>query len=79
MAQYFLHLYHREMIVCDEEGTDRADLVEARKTALKTVRELMAADALSGVLVWSARIDIVDDQGRVLDTVRFRDAVALVE
>jgi len=61
--------------VVDEEGHDYASLDEARRAAVASARDLMAADIRGGQLSLDERIEITDSAGAVLDTVCFRDVV----
>jgi hypothetical protein len=77
MPRYFFHL-HNDVEARDEEGIELADLEAARQLAFQNVR-FTAGETIKekGRIVLDHRIDIEDDKGNVLDTVRFRDAVAV--
>jgi hypothetical protein len=75
VPKYYFHL-HNDMDVPDEEGTDLPDLEAARDYAIRQARVTFAETAKdTGRVVMDHRIDIEDEQGAVVDTVRFRDAV----
>ncbi|MDP8993489.1 MAG: hypothetical protein M3N07_00670 [Pseudomonadota bacterium] len=60
----------------DEEGIELASLDDARAHAFREARALFCGAASeTGRVVLTHRIDIDDEQGRVLGTVRFCDAV----
>lgn len=72
---YYFHLYN-DIDVPDEEGKELADLQAAREWALCQVRALIGEMAKTeGRVVLRHRIDIEDGAGRVLDSVRFGDAL----
>lgn len=72
---YFFHLYN-DMDVPDEEGKELPDLRAAREWALSQARGLVGElTKQDGRIVLHHRIDIADKDGRVLDSVRFGDAV----
>ena len=75
MPRYFLHL-RNDMDVPDEEGLELPDLAAARETAIVNARFSLAQAAMEEAKInFSHRIDIEDADGRVLDTVWFRDVV----
>ena len=75
MPNFYFHL-HDSLDVCDEEGRDLPDLEAARAHAMRMARfELAEAAKIEARVVLSHRIDIADEQGTLLASVRFRDAV----
>ena len=77
MPRYHFHL-HNDVNCPDEEGVELPDLQAARKTALHNAR-FTAGETVKdrGHLFGDHRIDIEDENGAVLDTVYFRDAVKI--
>ena len=77
MPRYFFHL-HNDVDAPDSEGLLLDDLEAARKVALQQAR-FTAAETIkeAGHFVADHRIDIEDENGTVLDTVYFRDAVRI--
>jgi hypothetical protein len=75
MPKFYFHLFN-EIDAPDDEGKELPDLPaaflhaleQARFTAAKTVKD-------EGTFNPQHRIDIEDEQGAVLGTVRFRDVV----
>jgi hypothetical protein len=64
------------MDVRDEEGTELPDLEAARAYAVRLVRVTFAETAKDeGRVVLHHRIDVENEAGQVLATVRFGDAV----
>jgi hypothetical protein len=78
MPRYFLHLHGAGGIVPDEEGALFPNEEAAHRSAVKAIRELMAADVSRGVLDLGGRIVIEDEAGEPVRTVCCRDAVKVV-
>lgn len=77
MARYFFHL-HNDIEAEDPEGVELPDLAAARKWAMRSARDLAAASLVEhGRIVRSHRIDVADQSGAVVLTVRFGDVVAV--
>ena len=77
MPRFYFHL-HNSVDVADEEGVELPDLEAARAHAVKLVRyEFGEAAKAEGRIVLSHRIDIEDESGAVLATVRFAEAVLI--
>jgi hypothetical protein len=77
VPHYFFHL-HNDVDAPDREGLELDNLESARRFALKQAR-FTAAETIkeAGHIVGDHRIDIEDENGAVLDTVYFRDAVKI--
>jgi hypothetical protein len=77
MPRYYLHL-RNDLDVPDEEGVELPDLDAARAQAAANARFTLAQTAMDeGKINFAHRIDIEDDDRRILDTVWFRDVVVL--
>jgi hypothetical protein len=75
VPRYFLHL-RNDIDVPDEEGFELPNLDAARVLARENALISLAQTAKDeGRINFSHRIDIEDEQGRILDTVWFRDVV----
>jgi hypothetical protein len=75
VARFYFHL-HDDSDVPDEEGVELPDLQAARALALQLARVTFAETAKDeGRVVLHHRIDVEDENGVVLDTVRFGEAV----
>lgn len=77
MPRYHFHLLSGANLVEDEEGRELADLGTAEREAIKGIRSVVAAEALSGSIDLRSSIDVADDGGRILLTIRFADAILL--
>ena len=77
MPRYYFHLYN-EVDAPDEEGKEFPDIDSALETARDNARFTFAQTVRDeGRANLDHRIDIEDEQGRVLETVWFRDAVKI--
>ncbi len=74
MPRYFFNLYD-DVIAQDEEGVELPGEAAARIQALIGARDIMAEQVKRGYLVRSHWIDVADEQGEVLFSVTFGDAV----
>jgi hypothetical protein len=77
MPRFFFHLYDRGHVFHDEDGKECGDVTEASTLALKSARSIVSADALDGSIDLSGRVEIADEQGTVVLTVFYRDAVSV--
>ena len=79
MPWFYFHLYDN-LDVLDDEGIELPDLEAARARAVRCARVTFAETAKDeGRVVLHHRIDIADEQGDVLETVQFGDAVRVEE
>ena len=78
MPRYFFNLYD-DLIVLDEEGVELPNPAAARLNALIGARDVIAAQVKHGYFVLSHWIDVTDEQGDLVLTVRFGDAVDIKE
>lgn len=75
MPRFYFHL-HNDEDASDEGGRELPDLEAARGYAVSMARfEVAEAAKRDGQIFLSHRIDIADEDGTVLGTVHFRDAV----
>ena len=77
MPRFFFHLHDRGNVFQDEDGTECDDVTEASRLALRSARAIVSADALDGSIDLNGRIEIADEQGAVVSTVLYREAVAV--
>lgn len=76
MPRYFFHVYNDDTTI-DREGQDLADLDAAKREATRSARDLMAEAVRHGEVILSHRIEVEDDGGRPLLTIRYADAVLI--
>ena len=74
MPRYFFHLYD-DIDSIDEEGTELPDIAAATKHAITQAKDMACAEVLKGHLSLRHRIEVTDEAGMVLLTVRFKDVV----
>ena len=78
VPRYFFDL-HNDLEVIDEEGCDLADLAAAKEHALAEAREMIQASASeTGKIDLCHRIDVRDESGGIVHSLRFEDAVSFV-
>jgi hypothetical protein len=75
MAKYYLHIQNAHGHAEDEEGVEVASLAEAQELAVTGIRSLLSAEVMNGTMNLKGRIDIADEQGTILVTVPFKDAI----
>ena len=76
MPHYYFNVYNDD-ITLDPEGAELADRHAARAYAVKAVRALAAETALHGHLIGHHRVEIVDEEQNLVDTVRFDEGVEI--
>lgn len=77
MPRYRFNVDNGTGFVADEEGRELPDLDAARAEGLKGVRSILAEDVLGGRLDLEGRLDVVADDGEVLFTIAFTEAVTV--
>lgn len=77
MPRYFFHLYNH--IECtDDEGAELPDVEAVRARAIESARETMAHDVKRGEVRLSHRIEVADEAGQRVLTLRFGEAVKIL-
>jgi hypothetical protein len=75
MAMFYFHIQRGDLLVEDQEGSDLADLAEAREEALEAARDILAEAIRSGN-DWAEKAFVITDvQGRRLMTMPMTDAM----
>ena len=78
MPHYFLNLFN-DADSPDHEGTDFADLAAARRAAVAGAREVMADHVMKGrPLNMAHRVEVVDENGKVLAVIPFGELITIV-
>jgi hypothetical protein len=75
MQRLFFHLHECGTVTVDEEGVEVESLAEARVRAFRAARSIMSAEVAQGQLCLSCHINVEDDQGTILLTLPFREAL----
>ena len=80
MPRYFLNIRNNISFTRDEEGCELADADAARDVAVKGARSLMSTEvAEQGKLDLRARIEVMDEAGKIVLIVPFREALNIVD
>jgi hypothetical protein len=77
MPLYFFHLKDGIDTLIDEEGVPLADPETARASALAQARGIISHDALAGRINLAQHLDVLDEDGRLVCSLKFADAVAI--
>ena len=75
MARYFFTVRDGDRVVPDPVGSEHADLEEAQFEARMTARDLLFDRLKTCDVIDGQEIDITDDGGVVLSTLRVRDVM----
>jgi hypothetical protein len=75
MPRYFLHLIERDDLIRDIEGAEFVDLDAARDEAVESIRAIVADHIASGEKLLLRTIEICDDKGNHLATVKAASAL----
>lgn len=75
MTRYFFNIRRDVDVVVDPEGDDFQSLEDARSSAIKAIRELVAARLKGGETIADECIEIVNEAGAVETSVSFHDVV----
>ena len=77
MPRYHLNLFDEQGPAPDDEGQDFEDLGSARDEAIRGIRSILADELLMGAITLGGRIEIADEDGRLLQTIDFSEAVEI--
>jgi hypothetical protein len=77
MPRYFFHLIDSIDTTLDPDGVEMAPEAIAAETVVQA-RDCMAADVKSGRLDLHYRIDVHDEGGELVHSLRFEDALEIV-
>ena len=78
MPRFFFNL-HDEFSIDDREGKELPDADSAREQAIKHARGIMSEDVKDGRLVLRDEIEVVDERGKRVLNLSFRDAIEIEE
>jgi len=78
MPRYYFHVREGNRVMEDPDGGAFLDLQAARDEALAAAREMLAERLKAGRVLDGQQIDICDEAGATLATVRFREAFELL-
>jgi hypothetical protein len=77
VPRFYFHVCNGTGFTEDAEGQELADEAAAKTEAIKSAREIMAADLRSGELDLSSFIEVEDGEHELLFTLTFENAVSL--
>ncbi|MEA3388422.1 DUF6894 family protein [Sphingobium sp. CCH11-B1] len=78
MARYHINLFN-DVDIMDEEGQEFVDLAAAHSEAMRSAREVIADHVMNGKPVdLRHRMEITDHAGKLLETIRFAQAISIV-
>jgi hypothetical protein len=76
VPRFFFHVFD-DAVIRDEEGIELADAEAARRTALEGARAMMCEQLVKGRLSLHHRVEVEDEEGGAVLTLRFGDAVEI--
>ena len=79
MPRIFFHIHNGDGFTPDEEGRNFDSVDKAATEALRDIRSIVSEEVKHGRADLRGRLDLVDESGRVLGVVQFRDAVDVAE
>jgi hypothetical protein len=75
MQTYFFHLRDGVDVLLDPEGRLLPSIEAVAAAAMREARALISAEAKNGKISLISYIDVEDQQGKVIHTLSFEDAV----
>jgi uncharacterized protein YxjI len=78
MPRFFFNL-RDDVSINDSEGKVLADAQKARELAVQHARGMMSEDVKDGRLVLKDEIEVMDEAGRQVMKLSFRDAIEIEE
>jgi hypothetical protein len=76
VPRYFFHVYE-DLVAEDDEGIELPDVDAARDEAIRAGRELIAAQVAGGRLRLFHRIEVLDERGRTVLAIPYREMVEI--
>ena len=76
MPRFYLHM-RNDRIVEDHEGLILEDAEAARQEAIRSARDILAAEIRHGRLDLHREIEVADENGQPILTVPFRQAIVI--
>jgi hypothetical protein len=78
MPRFYLHVCNGNGLTEDDEGHELPGLEAAREFAIKSARDVMAAEMRDGLLNLASFIEVEDEARKHLLTVPFEEAFRIV-
>lgn len=79
MGRYYFHLRDHCERLLDPHGQEIGDPANIPEIALKQARSLLSHDALAGEIDLRSRIEIEDEDGKIIHILQFEDAIRIIE
>ena len=79
MPRIFFHIHNGDGFTPDEEGREFRSVDAAATEALRDIRSIVSEEVKAGRADLRGRVELVDESGRLLRVVQFRDAVEIPE
>ena len=77
MPRYFFHVRDSLGYAEDDEGLELPGMAEARDAAVSGARSLLSAEVTAGALDLRGRIEVADEAGSLIETIRYEDVLAV--
>ncbi|WJH38467.1 hypothetical protein N7E02_07560 (plasmid) [Aliirhizobium terrae] len=77
MIRLYFHIRDGDRLSKDPEGAEFQDVQTARTEAVRSARELLSQRVLNGEEINGQSFELTDDNGVIVDTVKFRDVLRL--
>jgi hypothetical protein len=78
MPRYFMNLHSPREDIIDDEGMEIA-VGKVHAAALNAARDCISGDVMAGKLELDCRIEVLDEAGRLVQSLAFIDAVEISE
>jgi hypothetical protein len=75
VPRFYFHIIDGETVITDPDGSELPDLATAHAEALQSARHLLADRIRAGEVLDGQKFEIRDDEGTLLATVPFTDAI----
>jgi hypothetical protein len=76
VPRFFFHIHDHEDVP-DDDGLVLSDVDAAEKEAIRGARDILSEEVKHGRLPLCDRIDVEDEAGAIVATVRFRDTISI--
>ena len=79
MPRFYFDIHENGVADRDDDGFDLQDISVAREQAILAIKDSVADKVTESALIdlSTAYVEIRDDEGRVVETVRYRDALGM--
>jgi len=77
MSKFYFHLRDGTDVALDEEGVELS-IEQVATEALQSARGMIGHDAMAGQIDMRLRVDVEDENGRVIHTTPFVSAVEII-